>query len=143
MATCCWEWTGAKNNDGYGRFNLGAENGSKLGRPHAVSLSFGLGYMPAYVMHKCDNPCCVRPSHLKEGTHAENTKEAYAKGRQPRRHKYRGEAVKQARLSEDDVRDIRARYAGGEYQKDIAKVYGIEQTNVSHIVLRKTWKHVE
>ena len=92
-----------------------------------MSLSFGLGYMPAYVMHKCDNPACIRPSHLKEGTHSENTKEAYDKKRQPLQ-----------KLSTNDLIDIRARYAQGERQKDIAKHYGITQSRVSQINSHKT-----
>ena len=127
MASCCWEWTGSKNPDGYGRFNLGVAHGGKRERPHALSLSFGLGYMPAYVMHRCDNPACVRPSHLREGTHSENTQEAYDKNRQPLQ-----------KLSKDDLQDIRSRCARGELQKSIAKRYGITQSRVSQIKSRKT-----
>ena len=143
MATCCWEWTGTKNCDGYGRFRYTANNVRKLERAHAVSLSFGLGYVPGYVMHRCDNPSCVRPSHLKEGTHEENTREAYAKGRQPRRIGYRGEKVKQAKLTECDVRAIRAQHMNGDSHVAIAPDYGVSPSAISQIIRGKTWAHVK
>jgi hypothetical protein len=33
------------------------------------------------ISHECDNPLCVRPSHLKESSHSKNQKDAYARGR--------------------------------------------------------------
>jgi len=46
------------------------------------------------------------------------------------------------KLKADDVLEIRRRYASGEKQKDIAKDFGVDQVNISHIVLRKSWKHI-
>jgi len=142
MQTCCWQWTAYKNQDGYGRINLGMQHGCRLESAHRLSLSFVLGYMPEYVMHKCDNPACVRASHLKEGTHSENTKEAYDKGRQPKRKNYRGSNVHNARLTENDILEIRRRYEEGETYKAISESYGVCPTNIAAIVRRRTWKHV-
>lgn len=33
------------------------------------------------ISHECDNPLCVRPSHLKETVHTVNNREAYERGR--------------------------------------------------------------
>ncbi len=46
-------------------------------------------------------------------------------------------------ITDDDVRNIRSRYAaGGVTQKELAKEYGISKSNVSCIVLRQTWTHI-
>ena len=143
MSTCCWEWTACRNQDGYGRINLGAHHGRRLESAHRLSLSFVLGHMPNYVMHRCDNPACVRPSHLKEGTHKENVQESYDKGRQPRRHAYRGANVYNARFTENDILEIRKRYEKGETQKAIGESYGVSQSHIGFIVRRKMWAHVK
>lgn len=75
----CWEWAGSLNNQGYGQISVG-------GRPrlaHRVAWEHMRGEVPAglLVCHHCDNPQCVRPSHLFLGTHHDNTHDALAKGR--------------------------------------------------------------
>lgn len=55
----------------------------------------------------------------------------------------RGSANSQARLTEDDVRDIRARAANGERQIDIAAERGVSKAAINDIVRRKNWAHVE
>jgi hypothetical protein len=54
----------------------------------------------------------------------------------------RGEDQGQAKLSENDVVEIRARYAAGARQIDLAAQFNIGQTTISKIVLRKAWQHV-
>lgn len=55
----------------------------------------------------------------------------------------RGEQCASAKLTEDQVREIRRRVKNGERQKDIAKEYGLQQWSISDIVRRRNWKHVE
>lgn len=73
----CWLWTGGVNPQGYGR--LSCENKAWLA--HRYSFFVAHGSVPPLVMHSCDVPACCRPSHLREGTHAENTADMMAKGR--------------------------------------------------------------
>lgn len=47
-----------------------------------------------------------------------------------------------AKLTEDEVREIRRLYSEGHTQTALAARYGIAQVNISQIVLRKHWKHV-
>ena len=55
-----------------------------------------------------------------------------------------GERVNTAKLTEDDVREIRRLYATGEYnQYELGEMYGVDPTNIGHVVLRKTWRHVD
>lgn len=55
----------------------------------------------------------------------------------------RGERNGNARITADEVREMRRRNSDGERQVSLAKDYGITQATVSNIVLRKTWKHIE
>lgn len=45
-------------------------------------------------------------------------------------------------LTEQDVTEIRALYAGGMKQRDIAEKYSVTQTHISRIVRREIWTHV-
>ena len=55
----------------------------------------------------------------------------------------RGEHQHDAKLSEEQVREIRVRYAaGGISQKVLAVEYNLSQPTVGRIVRRENWKHV-
>jgi hypothetical protein len=77
----CWEWTGRRNELGYG--TIRETSGSRLIRAHRVSASIHLAdYSESLlVCHHCDNPPCVNPSHLFMGTHRDNTLDGWEKGR--------------------------------------------------------------
>lgn len=76
----CWEWTGAKNNKGYGCL---AVNKQKW-LAHRLSYTITKGQIPAgqIICHTCDNPHCVNPQHLFAGTHTDNIKDMLTKNRQ-------------------------------------------------------------
>lgn len=77
----CWEWTGScgNTNGGYG---LLVVEGKTWGA-HRLSYALFNGELKEgmVIMHTCDNPCCVNPNHLKQGTTQENTRDAWEKGR--------------------------------------------------------------
>lgn len=80
----CWEWQGATTKKGYGRVKID----SKLYSPHRVTAwSMGLveslsdPKRAACVLHRCDNPKCVNPSHLFVGTLVDNMQDCSRKGR--------------------------------------------------------------
>jgi hypothetical protein len=83
----CWEWNAGKDKDGYGWFYDGTLRSSDKPwnkKAHRVSLTFKLGreISPGMkVCHTCDNPSCVRPSHLYEGTQVQNEKDKVSRGR--------------------------------------------------------------
>jgi len=54
-----------------------------------------------------------------------------------------GTDVKMAILDDDKVRAIRQLARQGTMQRQIARMYGVCEANISMIVHRKTWKHVD
>ena len=75
----CWIWEGHKDKNGYGRIGLD----KKYIRVHRFSYELKNGHIPKglWVLHQCDNPPCVNPSHLKVGTHQENQSDKSERGR--------------------------------------------------------------
>ena len=110
---------------------------------HRWAYESARGLIPdgSCVIHKCDIPACVSLDHLMLGTRAENNFDKIAKGRE---RPARGESTSKAKLTDDAVRAMRAEYgAGGVTQKQLAEKYSTLQTNVSQVVRRQTWKHIQ
>lgn len=81
----CWEWTGYKNQHGYGRAMTTVARGiAKLMAVHRLSYEHHVGPIPdgKVVMHSCDNRACVNPAHLILGTQSDNLQDMRAKDRQ-------------------------------------------------------------
>jgi hypothetical protein len=140
----CWEYTEARSKTGYGQFQVGPR---RQAQAHRFSWLLAHGPIPPgmCVCHSCDNPACVRPTHLWLGTHAENMADMTRKGRQAkgdRVHVSIGSSNGNAKLTEDTVRDIRARLAAGEQQRALAAAYGASQSTIGLIARRITWRHV-
>jgi hypothetical protein len=139
----CRLWTGHIGHGGYGVISSIRIDKTKrihIGS-HRVSWQINYGCIPngLEVLHHCDNPPCVEPSHLFLGTKADNCYDKCSKGRQPS-----GEQHGNAFLTEKQVRLIRQRYATGKvYQKDLAAEFGVTQALISSIVRRAIWKNVE
>jgi len=84
----CWLWTAGKTPLGYGIFQVKTEKCMGWGhwksvRAHrfAWELTYGLIPEGMNVLHKCDNPPCVRPTHLFLGTQKDNVRDMIHKGR--------------------------------------------------------------
>lgn len=146
-ADACWEWMRARDGNGYGRF---------LEFPvHRYAFELAYGPIPdgLFVLHTCDNRACCRNDemgwyevrgvmrprrgHLFLGTPGDNMIDRSVKGRA---NIVRGEDCYNTKLTWDDVRTIRAAYAGGESQPKIAARYGVHVMTISDIIRRVTWK---
>ena len=78
----CWLWMGARLPSGHGQLLW---RGKVIGSHRVAWMLDNESDIPdgLWVLHRCDNPPCVRPSHLFLGTHSDNMKDAAAKGRVP------------------------------------------------------------
>lgn len=131
----CWEWSGALSH-GYGVFAGG--HGA-----HRLSYSMAYGEIPGGldVCHRCDNPKCVRPSHLFLGTQLENTTDAVNKGRMAygTRNAWftQPEAMRRRKtrrtLTQAEVEDVRLRLNAGQSQQQIAVAYDCTRSAISLI----------
>lgn len=130
----CWEWTACKNKLGYG--NIGWKG--KVELAHRVAWSLANGRWPKLcVLHSCDNPGCVNPAHLREGTDADNNRDMMERGRNVG---YKtGSGNCNSKLTGDDVRGIRA---DERRHVDIAADYGVSSSSVSAIKRREIWLHI-
>ena|SRR3990167_1865586 len=141
----CWLWTGARYGNGYGEISVSP---GKNQASHRVSWTLHNGVVPdgVFVLHKCDTRLCVNPDHLFLGTPLENVRDMMCKGRQVfgGRTSRAGERNANAKLTNDSVRAIRLRYSkGGVSQPELASEYGVSHTVISHLIRRKSWKHVD
>jgi predicted XRE-type DNA-binding protein len=126
--TGCVLWSGGTNGAGYG----------SLGGPlaHRIAYELFVGPIPegVHVLHRCDTPLCVNHAHLFLGTNNDNIADKLAKSRQAK-----GEMFNRA-LTESDISEIRSRF-GQETQTQLAKAFGVTQSNISRIVRGLIWKH--
>jgi predicted DNA binding protein len=130
----CWLWTSKKNPYGYGEIcNIGNTK-----KAHRISWLLAGNTIPEghVVRHKCRNRHCVNPEHLETGTIAENNADKVRDGTTTR-----GTKHALAKLTEDQVRAIRARHT--EIHRKLAEEFGITQSAVTNIIHRRTWKHLE
>lgn len=165
----CWEWPGSRNpNTGYGQLSSWEDGKRILLTAHRVAYRAFKGEIAEgmQVLHRCDNRPCFNPEHLFLGTQLANMRDMISKGRavinvapvhwtklHPEKivrgaaHHLskdasclpRGANHHNARLTEDDIRQIRA---SGETLAVLADRYGVSQATLSAIRRLKTWRHV-
>lgn len=129
----CFLWTASLTSRGYG---LLASRRDGRQAAHRISWEMHHGPIPEglQVCHKCDVRCCVNPDHLFLGTLADNMADRNAKGRQAK-----GRAIIRAKLTDDQVRAIRA---DRRIYRLICAEHGVSHGTVSQIKNRNAWKHV-
>lgn len=90
-----------------------------------------VGPIPAglLVLHKCDNPLCVNPSHLRTGTQAENMKDRTARGRC-------NSSEMNKRLSETQRRDIYYFWMAGVLLRDLSRGFDVTVPSICRVVNR-------
>lgn len=115
----CWEWMGCLlKSGGYGGFTI---------KKHARPIPEGL-----HVLHKCDNPKCVRPDHLFLGTPKDNVQDMMLKGRNGN-----------AKFTDDQVRRLRRHWIKHKTpMRRISEFLGISIPSLHKILTGRSYKHV-
>ncbi len=145
----CWPWIGAKFRKGYGNFHI-----RSIGNIGAHIVSYILTAREDKlepldcVLHDCDNPPCCRPAHVFKGSKKDNTQDMIQKGRSKnnigftRGHAPKGELAGRAKLTNEQVREIKRLRATGVGQKIIAKQFGVRYQSIQAIDHGRSWKHL-
>lgn len=135
----CWLWRGAKTELGYGFLTV--SRGKQVGA-HRFVYENMVAKIPdgMHLLHKCDNPTCINPGHMRVGSHADNMHDMFSKGRNkvgPGFSYLRGAKHPMAKLSETDVTAIRN--APGEKSKALASRYGVSVWTIQNIRAGRNW----
>ena len=134
-ATGCWLWVACCFTRGlpYGEFWFEG----KPNHAHRVAWIIFRGSIPngLCVLHRCDVPQCVNPSHLFLGTGADNARDCKAKNRQAK-----GAHHGRAKLTEEQVREIRT---DGRTSPAISADYGVASCTIRQIKSYRVWRHVD
>lgn len=134
----CWIWTASKHR-GYGQFTQARRPFQKRWAAHRLSWVMLRGEIPTgfCVLHKCDNPSCVRPTHLFLGTLKDNSQDMARKGRSTH-----GERNTQSKLNADSVRLIRKLREDGFTYRQLADRFNVTTSPIRDVCKRITWKRI-
>lgn len=130
----CWEWQGSKTIAKYGTIVLEG----RVQMVHRVSWELANGRSVAeglFILHSCDNPSCINPEHLREGTQQDNMDDMVKRNRS---HAPRTKWNTQ----ESTIREIKRLRQQNVTVVEIAKRLNVGKSLVSHVSSGRTWKHV-
>jgi hypothetical protein len=150
MRTRCHVWLGHKDKDGYGQFWLSGTN--RRATFAALLLKGVVLKQGQQALHRCDNPSCVRLTHLRAGTSLQNVADRVRKGRTAQGASHwtrtrpssvaRGSGHPRAKFTEDEVREFRERAAAGESLRAMARGKDVAPIVMRRLVKGITWSHV-
>lgn len=138
----CWNFIGKnKNRKGYGSFCV---NGKAMGA-HRYSYLIHRGEIKRgnYILHRCDNPSCVNPNHLFQGTQRDNIRDMIEKRRGVFQKNGGGESHPLHKLTYAQILQIKGMRSLNLNQKIIAGMFGVHQCNISRILSDKRWQKYE
>jgi hypothetical protein len=145
----CWWWEGTKIAPGsYGYVIWTTKPKRKTRMAHRIAYELFKGPVPddLFVLHRCDNPSCVRPAHLWLGTNKDNSHDSRSKGRLwwqniPNELKARGEHSGKSIFTNAQVMQMKRMRADGATYKAIAETLGVKPRSVTYVCLYG-WKHI-
>ena len=136
-ATGCRLWTGCVHKNGYGAIGV---DGCGKSLAHRVAYELFVSPIPdgLWVLHRCDTPACVQPTHLFLGSPQDNVDDMRSKGRGTI-----GDNHPNSKLTDQEVAIVRELYDFAlASQKELAAYYGVGKQTINAIVNRKSRKHV-
>lgn len=127
----CWPWMGPRNHDDYGTVGgpLLKLFGEQMAHRLALASTKGLTAQQK-ALHTCDNPPCVRPSHLYAGSALDNARDAVTRGRLHRK------------LTVEKIRKLRRLRRKGYSWSKLAKVASASAWSVRNAVNGVTWRQL-
>ncbi len=135
----CWNWIGVISKTGYGHMRINY----KHHLVHRIVYKEICGSIPEgmCVLHKCDNRSCCNPKHLYIGTYKDNSCDMINRGRKASQI---GEKNNASKLTNEEINQIKFLFSTGKYfQKELGKMFGVTQSNISCIVRDVTWKFIK
>lgn len=136
LKTRCWTWT--RPGKRYGKLSI--RNRSVSAHRCSWEIHYGKIADGLWVLHKCDNPSCVRPSHLFLGTVLDNNRDCSFKMRGAI-----GEKNVQTKLTPTKAALIKRLYRKGKSGyglEALAKRFGVVPNAIKNIVTGKSWKYI-
>lgn len=134
----CWTWTGNTFRRGYGQFPIVGR--SLTAHRASYALEHGMAKGGLMICHHCDNPKCVNPKHLFEGTGTDNNLDCASKGRNAMQVKPgKGAGNHNAKLTDRDVLAIRESALS---TKALSSAYGVGEQTIRKIKTRVLWNHL-
>ncbi len=133
----CWTWITRSRRGDRPSFKIGQVTFTAA----RVAWALTRGALPIDLcaLHRCDNPECVRPSHLFAGTVDDNNADREAKGRTSQVPRNRGVDNPSAKLWPIEVAVIRVLGATNK-QQPIARAFGVSRQTVGEIINGKRWR---
>jgi hypothetical protein len=134
----CLTWPFRKNI--YGRAVIGSEGRSKQAHRWICEIVHGEPPTPKHhAAHSCGkgHEACVNPNHLRWATAKENFADKVVHGTNQC-----GERHGCAKLTEEQVLEIRRRSAAGETNAALSKEFGVVPSAIWNIFNRKRWAHL-
>lgn len=129
----CWNWIGTSAGKGYGGLSYGPHISRRTLLAHRVAFTIANGPIPEgmTVSHLCHNRRCVRARHMIAEPIKANLGRSIV-----------GEGHRDAKLTEQQVLDIRAAFDSGTRQMELVRRYGVNPGTISDIVRRQTWRYL-
>lgn len=123
----CVEWTGRRDRQGYGYMAISRGGIERKVKAHRAAYEEMHGAIPngACVLHSCDNPPCINPSHLFVGSRSDNHADMVSKGRQAA-----GTRSGRAKLTADAVAVIRSSSAR---LAELAANFNVSEATISRV----------
>lgn len=127
----CWLWTKAVNQHGYGKF--GIDGRWVLAHRWIWEHTYGPIGSGLNVLHHCDNPPCVRLSHLYLGTQSDNIRDRVLRNRNAAQ--LRGDRNPNTRLMQVQRHEVKRLYAQGQHTlNELAHQFGVSKSLIHKIV---------